>query len=133
MNKQQALDEQKALNEFYPNMSFQYMEKKEKLCVTGWIKSTWWKKNYRLLFIYPDNYPYEPPRAYILEPAVKSDVHQFKDGELCLFHKDAIGAGKTWDPYVNTIVLAISWSILWINAWEYYKDTGIWVPKEAPH
>src|SRR5215471_9856803 len=56
------------------------------------------QRDHKLKIIYPPNFPYRPPEAYVLEPPrFYSEKHQFEDGQLCLFNpKD--GENYGWNP-----------------------------------
>jgi len=78
-----------------------------------------------LKIVYPHEYPNRPPEAYIVEPRIYSEKHQFEDGQLCLFNpKDGTNYG--WNPARSTAVTVAGWAIQWLYAYYTYKLTGEW-------
>jgi hypothetical protein len=78
-----------------------------------------------LKIVYPHEYPNRPPEAYILEPRIYSDKHQFEDGQLCLFNpKDGTTYG--WNPARSTAVTVAGWAIQWLYAYYTWRITGQW-------
>ncbi len=63
--------------------------------------------------------------AYILNPRLFSEKHQYEDGQLCLFNpKD--GEQYGWNPSRSTAVTVTAWSIQWIYAFYTWRATGKW-------
>jgi ubiquitin-protein ligase len=87
------------------------------------------RRDHILKIVYPAVYPNRPPEAYILEPYIYSEKHQFEDGQLCLFNpKDGITYG--WNPSTSTAVTVVSWAIQWLYSFYTWKATGKWPGKE---
>ncbi len=75
--------------------------------------------------VYPRNYPNRPAEAYILEPDIYSQKHQYEDGQLCLFNpKD--GENYGWNPSRSTAVTVTAWAIQWLYAYYTWRATGDW-------
>jgi hypothetical protein len=74
---------------------------------------------------YPSNFPYIPPRAYVVRPKIKESRHIYKDGHLCMFHKD----DKVWQNE-TTAATVVSWTALWLHCYEVWVDTGEWPRRE---
>ena len=78
-----------------------------------------------LKIIYPHEYPNRPPEAYLVEPRIYSEKHQFEDGQLCLFNpKDGTTYG--WNPSRSTAVTVSGWAIQWLYAYYTWRITGDW-------
>ncbi|MBN1201466.1 MAG: hypothetical protein JXJ20_06385 [Anaerolineae bacterium] len=78
-----------------------------------------------LKIIYPDDYPNRPAEAYVLNPLVYSEKHQYEDGQLCLFNpKDGVAYG--WNPGKSTAVTVAGWAIQWLYAYYTWRATGTW-------
>lgn len=80
---------------------------------------------HKIKILYPNDYPARPPEAYVLEPEIVSQKHQFTDGQLCLFNpKD----GKTygWNPARSTAATVIGWAVEWLYAYYTWQATGDW-------
>src|SRR5689334_1940472 len=59
------------------------------------------QREHVLKIMYPHEYPNRPAEAYILDPIIYSEKHQFEDGQLCLFNpKDGTNYG--WNPASST-------------------------------
>ena len=83
------------------------------------------QRNHTIKLVYPKNYPSTPPEAYIVDPYIYSEKHQFEDGQLCLFNpKD--GATYGWNPSTSTAITVASWAVQWIYAFYTWKATGKW-------
>jgi ubiquitin-protein ligase len=87
-----------------------------------------WKKyrpDHLLKILYPADYPHRPAEAYVLEPDIYSEKHQYEDGQLCLFNpKD--GEHYGWNPSGSTAVTVTGWAIQWLYAYYTWRDTGEW-------
>jgi ubiquitin-protein ligase len=87
------------------------------------------RRDHVMKIVYPAVYPNRPPEAYIVEPYIYSEKHQFEDGQLCLFNpKDGVTYG--WNPSTSTAVTVASWAIQWLYAFYTWKATGSWPGKE---
>jgi hypothetical protein len=75
--------------------------------------------------VYVEGYPNRPAEAYVLQPNVYSEKHQFEDGQLCLFNpKDGVTYG--WNPSTSTAVTVAGWAIQWLYAYYTWRATGTW-------
>lgn len=83
----------------------------------GWVGYLYSNRDnrYKVLVDYPEDFPYEEPRAYVLEPRFTSQ-HMWKDGHLCLMYPD----GTTWKTNTTcaTIVAIVA---AWIFSYENHK------------
>ncbi len=83
----------------------------------GWVGKL--KSNrgnsYRVLIDYPENFPHEEPRAFIIDPRFVCQ-HMWKDGHLCLMYPD----GGTWQTNTTcaTIVAIVA---AWIFSYENHQ------------
>lgn len=78
-----------------------------------------------LKIVYPRDYPHRPAEAYVLEPRVYSEKHQYEDGQLCLFNpKD--GENYGWNPARGTAVTVTAWAVQWLYAYYTWRATGDW-------
>ncbi len=83
------------------------------------------QREHMLKIMYPHEYPNRPPEAYLLEPRIYSEKHQFEDGQLCLFNpKDGTNYG--WNPARSTSVTVTGWAIQWLYAYYTWRVTGEW-------
>ena len=75
--------------------------------------------------IYVEGYPNRPAEAYVVDPDIYSEKHQFEDGQLCLFNpKDGVNYG--WNPSTSTAVTVAGWAIQWLYAYYTWRATGKW-------
>ena len=79
---------------------------------------------FTLVIDYPDGFPYEMPRAYVLRPKILQAPHRFEDGHLCLFSSPFAS-----DPKVTALVVR-NRAVVWYLAWEIWKATGEWMAPE---
>lgn len=80
------------------------------------------RAHYLVKVIYPNDFPYKQPKAYVVEPRIKDAPHRWSDGSLC-FHEDYEGPRTS-----GKIILDLSRK--WIEAYERWVDTGRW-PKRV--
>ncbi len=81
--------------------------------------------NHALKIIYPADYPNRPAEAYVLQPTIYSQKHQYEDGQLCLFNpKD--GEQYGWNPSRSTAVTVAAWAVQWLYAYYTWRATGAW-------
>ena len=83
------------------------------------------RRDHELKIVYPRDYPNRPSEAYVLQPRVYSEKHQYEDGQLCLFNpKD--GEQYGWNPSRSTAVTVTAWAVQWLYAFYTWKATGDW-------
>lgn len=83
------------------------------------------QRMHTLRIVYVDGYPNRPAEAYVIQPNVYSEKHQFEDGQLCLFNpKDGVTYG--WNPSKSTAVTVTGWAIQWLYAYYTWRATGTW-------
>lgn len=73
---------------------------------------------YLLRVVYPEDFPYEGPRAYVDEPIIEESPHRWRDGSLCFL-------GDVEPPNLSGKIV-LDWSIAWLRIFENWLDTGSW-------
>lgn len=72
-------------------------------------------REFVLAVSYPDRYPYEEPRIYVLDPPLQPGTpHVYENGALCVHP-----AGR-WDPsrtVAGSLALASAWLVMYVT-WE---------------
>ncbi len=85
---------------------------------------------YDLEITYPDNFPVQSPVAFIPNLPLKnvSELHRFKDGQLCLFKpgERGIEPGQTAADIVRR-------AALWVRAYEFFCRNSYWPGPAASH
>jgi hypothetical protein len=79
------------------------------------------KTKYLAKIIYPYDFPYGPPEAYIIEPKLPNiyeEIHRFADGNLCLAPPDQVG------PQTSGLVIC-DWTVDWVAGYEIWLKTGV--------
>lgn len=91
-----------------PNGSFYWIER---------LKSEG-GRSYLLTIEYPPRFPHERPKAFIVNPPIKSAPHMLSDGSLCLFD-------DPWatDPKCTALVVR-NRAVTWMLAYEAWQLTG---------
>ena len=115
--------ERQAVTSMYPGMTIGRTSKGS-IFWTGTL-TTSTGNSYDVRIQYPPNFPYIPPRAYVVNPKIKESRHIYKDGHLCLFHKD----DKVWQNQ-TTAATMVSWTALWLHCYEVWVETGEWPRRE---
>lgn len=83
------------------------------------------QRTHTVKIVYVEGYPNRPAEAYVVQPNVYSEKHQFEDGQLCLFNpKDGVTYG--WNPSKSTAVTVAGWAIQWLYAYYTWRATGTW-------
>jgi hypothetical protein len=80
------------------------------------------RRSYRLAITYPERFPYEPPKAFIVSPRITEAPHRLADGSLCLFPNPMVAAGLK-----TTALLVRTRAVVWFLAYEVWKVTGEWM------
>jgi len=115
--------ELKIMRDRYPQFELKNVD--GRLVWHGFLRSN--RGNYyEIAVVYPDNFPYEAPKAYILEPKISGAKHMFSDGSLCLFAP----FDRTWEEK-TTAATIVTWVATWIFAYEMWKETGEWPGRSA--
>ena len=111
--------EQQAVASMYPGMKLGTTRAGSKFW--SGVLTTNTGNTYAVRIQYPPNFPYLPPKAYVTNPKIEESRHIYKDGHLCLFHKD----DKVWQAQ-TTAATVVSWTALWLHCYEAWQDTGEW-------
>jgi len=82
------------------------------------LKVTGRKNDYVIQVTYPDYFPQEPPKAWIVKPRITNALHKYSDDSLCC-HPTSNG------PHISGKVI-IDCVKKWIHLYEYWLDTGYW-------
>jgi hypothetical protein len=80
---------------------------------------------YTSLIVYPDHYPGQEIRSFIIEPLISSVSHRYGDGRLCLYSNDHGGRGQGHGKGM-TAVSYVGWTAAWLHAYEIFNKTGKW-------
>lgn len=73
--------------------------------------------DYLIKMIYPYNFPYSPPRAYVINPRIEKSPHQFTNAEPCLYDTNEVGPQTTGKVICD-------WAARWIKAYEVWLASG---------
>ncbi len=74
-------------------------------------------QSYRVAIIYPEDYPYGPPKVFVIEPKVRSTKHQYGDDSLCLMYP----GDRTWQTNTTTVQIA-SMAATWLFCYAYHEQ-----------
>jgi len=56
-------------------------------------------------------------------PAIKSEIHMFKDGSLCLYNND----NREWNPNMTLAKSIVPWICEWLYFYEIWLVTRKWL------
>lgn len=76
------------------------------------------KTVYLLKVVYPIDFPYDEPKAYVFKPRIKDAPHRWRDGSLC-FEGDA-------EPPNLSGRIVLDWSVNWLKVFENWLDGKDW-------
>lgn len=111
-NYKRLVAEKNAMSKRFPD--FMLTETSQGLTWTGYLRPN--STYYRIALIYPDNYPYSPPKVWIIDPKINAPKHQFPDGHLCLLHP----SDGTWQTNTTAATIAAMAST-WLWCYEYHE------------
>jgi hypothetical protein len=111
--------EQQAVASMYPGMKMGTTRMGSKFWSGALTTNT--GSTYAVRIQYPANFPFMPPKVYVTNPKIEESRHIYKDGHLCLFHKD----DKVWQTQ-TTAATVVSWTALWLHCYEVWQETGEW-------
>ena len=80
---------------------------------------------YTSLIVYPDHYPGQEIRSFIIDPLIHSVNHRYGNGQLCLYSNDHGGRGQGHGKGM-TAVSYVGWTAAWLHAYEISTITGKW-------
>jgi ubiquitin-protein ligase len=118
-NPRRLLIEKKALEQSFPQ--FQFFKYGSELGVRGYL-STSRGGSYSLEIWYPNGFPNEAPRAYVLSPPILDAPHKFGTSQICVHYNE-------WRPQY-TVAVMIGWAAHWLHSYEIWKSTGRWPGRE---
>jgi hypothetical protein len=98
-----------------------------RLCWTGHLLSGFDRdRRYLVAVIYGDEFPDEAPEVTIDRPPLPEGIpHLLHARRPCLYHPTD-GPSNGYDPGRTTAATLVSWTALWIHAYETWKETGRW-------
>ena len=80
---------------------------------------------YSVVAVYPQFYPGQEIKSFVVDPYIQDINHRYGDGHLCLYSNDHNGRGQGAGKGM-TAVSYISWTAAWLHAFEIYEKTGNW-------
>jgi len=96
----------------------------------GWLQSGLPPgRRYLVRVEYMSCFPDEPPVVWIVKPELPFEVPHLLSGQRpCLYRG---GYDEGYDPARTTAATLVSWTALWIHAFETWQATGSWPGREA--
>lgn len=77
---------------------------------------------------FPDTYPNEMPKVYIIKPKFTvSPPHFFNTGNICYLHS------RMWNPGIHDLSFVVKRTAKWLNKYEVWKRTTIWPGVSISH
>lgn len=77
---------------------------------------------------FPDSYPNEMPRVYIIKPEINSSApHQYNTGNICYL------LPSMWNPGIHNLLFVIQRATKWLAKYEVWKWDRIWPGAEVKH
>lgn len=73
---------------------------------------------YLAKLVYPDDFPWQQPKVWIIDPTIKKSPHQWRDKSLCIH-------GENDDSQISGKIV-LDRAGQWIKAYETWHDTGRW-------
>lgn len=113
-----------AMNGSFP--SFRLEDEGAGLFWSGSIRSSMTGRNYRVRVQYPYNFPDTAPIVVIESHQFPAGMpHLLNGNQPCLFTPSQ-GTHHGYDPARTTAATLVSWTALWIHAYETWCETGEW-------
>jgi hypothetical protein len=92
----------------------------------GRLRSSLSGKRYRVKIAYPWSFPDEPPTVTIEGTKFLPGTPHLLDGARPCLYWPGQGPRYGYDPGRTTAATLVSWTALWIHAYETWRATGAW-------
>ncbi|MEI6046714.1 MAG: hypothetical protein WCS37_20360 [Chloroflexota bacterium] len=135
LDPQRLSFERKAMANKFPSFHMHRMQD-GRLAWSGTLQSN--RGNaYKILLVYPVQFPYKPPLVYPIEPTIEAFdpgtdkyKHQYPDGHLCLYFP-----GDRDFDVKTTAATVVAVSAAWFFAYESWLESGRreWPGPEVDH
>ncbi len=76
---------------------------------------------YEIAITYPERFPFECPKAFIVSPEISGAPHRLSDSSLCMFEDHARGLGPR-----TSALLVRTRAVAWIAMYEKWLVTRTW-------
>lgn len=83
-------------------------------------------ENYHLRIEYKKTLP---PKIFIVHPTITKRKHMYKDGSLCLYHRNNF----RWENGKSISKDLIPWVFMWVYYYVLWLKSGIWYGEEYKH
>jgi len=103
-----------AVRKYYPRVRI-FMKRKQLILL---LKVQGRKRSYMIQVVYPNDFPFDRPKAYCVKPNIRNAPHLYKDGRLSIHgdYESSRTSGKN----------VLDWAKKWLEAYENWLDTGKW-------
>jgi len=108
--------EQAIMREMYPQFILKIDD--QRLLFWDGILKTNFNTHYQVNIHYPQAYPWEKPKLFIVDPALHQDApHRYLDGALCIYPVN-------WNHKQATAPAAVPLVAAWLAMYELFIRTG---------
>ncbi len=76
---------------------------------------------------FPDSYPNEMPKVYIIKPEINSSPHRYEAGNICYLHP------SMWNPGIHNLLFVIQRATKWLAKYEVWKRNYNWPGAQIKH
>jgi hypothetical protein len=135
-NPGRLVNETAAMETLFPD--FELHELPQGLAWVGFVTPEKTRGRYKVSVVYPDDFPYHPPKVFVLDPRISAPKHQYGDTSLCLMYP----GDSTWGTN-TTAGQAVAMASAWLFCYEYHEEhcptrcrtvpCKYWPGNEAPH
>lgn len=91
---------------------------------------------YKLKVSYPDGFPQDFPKVYVVSPKLKPNRHTWAENNpqsfMCLFRPESGSHQHSYDPARTTAAAIVAWGAHWIACYEIFEREGWW-PGSTKH
>ena len=118
--------EREAMKRF-PGFDLSVWRLDDRLCWTGQLRSGFDPdRRYLVSVIYRDRFPDEPPEVAFERPQLSEGTPHLLHAQRPCLYRPVEGTSNGYDPARTTAATLVSWTALWIHAYETWKATGRW-------
>ena len=82
---------------------------------------------YVVAIYFPDSYPNEMPRVYVIMPKIDIAPHRYKSDNICYLHP------SVWNPGIHNLSFVIQRATKWLAKYEIWKRNYVWPGAEIKH
>ena len=78
------------------------------------------RRYYTLEIVFPDEYPYSMPKAWVRKPKLLASPHRYIGDQICYMHP------SMWNPGRHDLTFVLQRVAKWLSKYEVYQVRNRW-------